>query len=542
MGLTSGRARGAQATAVVVALLLVVVAVALGVDTFAADPGDRGDGGILMVAVQPPANLDPHFASLASEELINHQIYDWLVTLDGQNEPVPSLATKWEMSPDGKRWTFTLRDGVRFSNGEPLTADDVVYSFDRMRDPEVGAPTSALFTDIGEMESGEASHRLFSLFSLVDVSSSDSSHVVFTFDAPNPEFVKDLAEYHAVVLSRSVEDPAEEWVGTGPFMLEEYAPGERLVLVKNPYHWRKAADGARLPHLEGVTFVFSPDEGDHVDALEEGEVDFVNGLSAELAWQVQRDPDLKLLTARSNFHLLVHMRSDEGRPAADPKLRLALRMGTDYQALVAAVRPGFGTVGNGTIVGPAYGEYYWDQAPEYDPEGARRLLAEAGYGDGFTMTLHAVQLGDVNAFAVAWKKQMARIGVTVNVAPVPADVYFADEGDASWMECDFGVTNWADRATPVTYFNLAYVTGGVYNESHWSDAEFDALTKQINNELDGLERAKLYRRAQQILWERGPVLVFGHQDGVAGVSDRVDGITLPVDFAKVVFSEARFVE
>ena len=354
--------------------------------------------------------------------------------------------------------------------------------------------------------------------------------------------MKDVADYHAVIISKSVKDPATEWVGTGPFMMKKYLPGDRMYLVRNPYYWRKAADGTQLPYLDGVTFVFSDDEDDQIRALKNGDVDFVGGVSGERARQIQGDPDLELLTTRSNFHFLLHMRSDAGHPGADPRVRLALRMGTDYQALVDSVRPGLSTVGNGTPVGPTYGDYHWDQAPGYDPQGARALLAEAGHENGFATRLKVVQHGDARAFAVAWRKQMARIGVEVDIESVPAETYYSKDPNDSWMNVDFGVTNWADRANPVAYFNLAYVTGGVYNESHWSDPEFDALAKEINRELDAARRVELYQRAQQILWERGPVLVFGHEDSVSGVSTAVEGITQPIDWATVLFHEAHFVK
>lgn len=481
-------------------------------------------GGVLTVACQPPANLDPHFAALAPEELINHQVYSWLVVLDGQNNPVPDLATEWKMSEDGKTWTFTIRDGVKFSDGTPLTSEDVKASFDRMRDPDIGAPTASVYTYIESIDAP------------------DPTTVVFNLSSANPEFVKDTADYHAAIIPKANADPAKNWIGSGPFMVDKYTPEDRMVLVKNPNYWGKDEQGNQLPHLDGVTFIFSPDEGSQLAALQGGQVQFVAGLTAELAAQIEGDPNIELLNTPSNFHLLIHMRSDEGHPASNVKLRQALRAGTDVQGLIDIVRPGYATVGNTTPVGDVFGDYYLDQAPPFDQEKAKQLLAEAGYADGFEMTLYAMQYGDVNAFATAWKEQMAAIGVTVNIQSVPADVYYSDKGEAAWLECDFGITNWADRATPVAYYNLAYVTDGLYNESHWSDAEFDELTKQINSELDAAKRTDLYQQSQQILIDRGPVIVMGHENALAGQSAKVDGIELAIDWAKTVFTTAHYTE
>jgi len=489
-----------------------------------ASPGGIQTGGTLTVGCQPPANLDPHFAALAPEELINHQIYDWLVILDAQNQPTPDLATAWEMSPDGKTWTFTIRDGVKFSDGTPLTMDDIVYSFDRMKDPKIGAPTSSVYTYVKS------------------ISAPDANHVVFNLSSANPEFVKDVADYHAAIIAKKVKNPAKEWLGTGPFMVQKYVAEDRMALVKNPNYWGKDAQGSQLPYLDGLTFVFSPDEGSQVSGLQGGQTQFVAGLSSELAAQVKSDPALKVVTTPSNFHLLIHMRSDAGHPASNPKLRQALKLGTDVQGLINIVRPGLATVGNITPVGPVYGAYYLDQPPEYNVDKAKQLLAEAGYPNGYKLTLYAQQYGDVNAFATAWKEQMSKIGVTVDIQSVPADVYYSNTGDASWLKCDYGITNWADRATPVAYYNLAYVTKGLYNESHWSDPEFDALTKQINSELDSTKRTELYQQSQTILVGRGPVIVMGHENAVAGQSTKVDGITLAVDWAKTTFGTAHYVK
>ena len=474
-------------------------------------------GGVLRVGTLAPTTFDPHFAVAPAEILINHQVYDWLVTLDGQNEPVPSLATEWTMSTDGKTWTFTLRDDAKFSNDTPLTADDVVYSFDRMRDEKIGTPTVSLYEAIEKIEAV------------------DPTHVVFTLKTANPEFVKDAADYHAAILSKDVADPAKEWVGSGPFMIEEYKTEDRVTLVKNPSYWGKDADGTQLPYLDGLSFFISPDTGSMVDGLAGGQLDFVPDLSSELATRVGADPNLKVLTSPSNFHFLVHLRTDTDQPVKDPNVRKALRMGTDYQGLIDFVRPGLAEVGNGTIVGPVYGDYYWDQAPTYDPEGAKQLLADAGYPNGFTLKLYAMEYLDAPAFAVAWQEQMSKIGVKVDIQSVPSDVYYADKGDASWLTCDYGITNWANRATPVVYFNLSLITGAAWNESHWSDPEFDKLTKAINSELDATKRAELYRQAQELLWERGPAVVLVHENSVAGQTAKLSGVTLPPDMNQTLF-------
>jgi peptide/nickel transport system substrate-binding protein len=483
--------------------------------------GSGGTSGILRVATEPATNRDPAFASARADILLNQQVYDWLVEIGQKNELLPGLATKWQSS-DGRVWTFALRAGVVFSNGTPFTADDVVYTFDRLRDPKVGSPDVSLYANV------------------TAIAAVDTTHVQFTLKEPNPEFPSDVADYHAAVLSKNVADPTKQWVGTGPFKIATYSAEDRAVLKRNPDYWMKDDQGRRLPLLDEIQFIFSPDAAGQVEALRGDQVQFVAGLTSELVDSIKTDSKLKVITGpASAFHYVIHLRSDTGRLAADPRVRKALQLGTDHQGLIDQVRPGLAVVGNGTPVGPVYGDYYLDQAPVYDPDQAKKLLTDAGHPDGLTITLYAQQALEVPAIATVWKEQMAKIGVTVDIQTVPADVYYG-EGDTSWLKVDFGITEWGARATPNTYFNAAYITDAAYNESHWSDQEFDALTAQINSELDRTKRVELYKKAQAIMVERGPVIVPFFETAAAGVSAAVDGITLAPDWSRTLFRTARY--
>ena len=181
-------------------------------------------GGTLNVATEPGTIRDPALASARSDILLNQQIYDWLVEVGDNNQLLPGLATAWN-SPDGKVWTFTLRSGVTFSNGQPFTADDVVYTFKRLQDPKVGSPLASTLANV------------------TGITAVDPTHVEFTLKDPNPEFPADVSDYHAAILSKSVQDPTKTWVGTGPFVLQSYVAEDRAILKKNPSYWMKDAKG-----------------------------------------------------------------------------------------------------------------------------------------------------------------------------------------------------------------------------------------------------------------------------------------------------------
>jgi peptide/nickel transport system substrate-binding protein len=217
-----------------------------------------------------------------------------------------------------------------------------------------------------------------------------------------------------------------------------------------------------------------------------------------------------------------------------------MKLATDHQAIIDAVRPGLAVPGNGfTPVGPAYDSYYLDKKPVPDLTKAKELLAAAGFAKGLAIDLVAQNQLDVVPIATVWKEQMAKIGITVNIQVVPSDLYYG-EGENSWLKCAFGITDWGSRATPVTYFKLAYTSDGPWNGSHWADPEFDALTRQVDSEMDPAKRAQLYHQLQTILIERGPVIAAYFEMAVAGINAKLEGVELPSDWARTRFWNVRF--
>ena len=478
-------------------------------------------GGVLKVGSQAIGNLDPYFAASIADITLLEQVYQHLTFIDPNNRPVPDLAAKWQ-SADGKVWVFTLRGGATFSNGKPVTVDDVIFSFNRLRDPKVGSPAASLFKGIQ------------------DIKALDASRVQFTLADTNPEFASDVGDYHACIIPSGTMDPAKERVGSGPFMIASYSPEDRLVLKKNPNFAQKDANGIALPYLDEIDMIFSPDLGGQVEALRGGQLNYVPGLSTQFANAVKADSHTKIITNSSNMHWVLHMRSDAGHPASDNRVRQALKLATDQQALIDAVRPGLASVGNGfTPVGPGFADYYLNQPPKMDLAKAKKLLADAGYPNGLKITLVAQNQLDVVPVATVWKEQMAKIGVDVDIQIVPSDVYYG-EGDQSWLKADFGITDWGTRATPVTYFKLAYTSEAQWNESHWSDPEFDAITAKVDKEMDKAKRAALYKQAQQILIDRGPAIVTYFEKAVAGLSANLEGVVLASDWARTRFTNAYF--
>ena len=482
------------------------------------DPPAGKPGGTLKVGSQAVTNLDPHFATSIPDIQLLEQVYEHLTYIEA-SKPAPDLAASWE-SPDGKTWTFNLRAGARFSDGRPVTAADVVASFDRLRDPKVGTPVAGLYKNIRTVEA------------------LDAQRVRFTLTEPNPEFASDVGDYHAAIIPASVKDPAKERIGSGPFVIASYFPEDRVVLRRNPQYNQKDAQGNPLPYLDEIQMIFSPDPNGQAQALRGGELDYLGGLTTEMVKSLEGSSAVKIQSVDANMHWVIHLRSDAGHPAADNRVRQALKLATSHQALIDAIRPGLASVGNGfTPVGPAFGRYHLVRPPFMDLAKAKRLLADAGYPNGLAITLYAQNAQDAVPIATVWKEQMSKIGVTVDIKVIPSDVYYGG-GDQDWLKVDFGITDWGARATPVTYFKLAYLTGAAWNETHWSDPEFDALVARIDRELDEGRRVNLYHKAQEILIQRGPIIVAYFVKAVAGMRSDLQGVTLASDWPRTRFRNA----
>ena len=477
---------------------------AAGAPTAGAASGPKR-GGTLKRGWQPPTTLDPALQTSVNEIAAVAQIYDWFVWIDEKNQPAPALATSWEANKDGTVWTFEMRKGVTFHSGKSLTTDDVIFTFNRLKDKSIGAATADLYANISGMKAV------------------DASHIQFTLAKPNPDLPADLGDYHAAVVASDTKDFKTTFNGTGPFILDKFSPEDRTTYKRNPNYWMSG-----LPYLDAMQDIYAPQLTSHVEAMRAGEIDVVIGLPAELAETLKKEGKTTLLEGLTNMHFVIHMRSDRGA-AKDPRVRQALKLATDRSAILQVARLGYGVSGRDTPIGPSFGDYYLNvPEPKRDVAKAKALLKEAGY-ENLEITLMAQNAMDVPKIATVWKQQLADAGVKVNINVVPVDTYYQDDG---WLQVDYGITDWGSRATPQPYLQLAYMSGAKWNESHWSDQEFDQLATQAASEMDHAKRVDLYKKIQQILIDRGPVIVPYFEKTVSAALPKVKGLVIHPDAAR----------
>jgi peptide/nickel transport system substrate-binding protein len=476
------------------------------------------DSGRLRVAMQPMAATDPAFISSDSEVLVANHVYDYLVDVDPQSNIIPRLATEWQTSDDGLTYTFALAEGVTWHDGDPFTAEDVVWTFNRLRDPELGSPTVDLYSNIN------------------DIQASGDLEVTFTLAEPNPFFLYDLSDNHALVIKDGTED-ATDFNGTGPFVVDNYSPEDRINLVANENYF---VDGQ--PRLAGVDVIFFNDETAAVDALRGGQIDLAMRMSTSLFESLQQEEGIVTMDIPTNGFDLVRLRADQ-EPGNDPQVVQALKLATDREAILQLVQQGYGAVGNDSPIGPLYELYHAADVmpPARDVAAAQALLADAGYADGLDLVMYTPDTGGRPDLAAVLQSQWAEAGVNVEINVVPESVYYSEDPN-NWLDANLGITGWGSRPYPQFYLDVMLVCGAKWNESHFCDDEFDALAMTAGTTQDEEERIEAYRGIQELLADRGPVIIPYYFAQFGAISDRFQNFELKAFAGRTDFRDVQLVE
>ncbi|WP_168929537.1 ABC transporter substrate-binding protein [Nocardioides sp. GY 10113] len=465
-------------------------------------------------------------------------MYDYLISYSMEDMSVePGLATSWETSEDGLTWTFDITDEASWSDGEPLTAEDVAYTYNRVLD---GGP--------------EASTWGSYLANVSSITAPDDATLVLELEKPSsslpllpipiiPEHVwKDVEGKQDVKAYKNEPEGGQPVVGSGPFRLVEGSAGGSTVKFEaNPDYWKGAS------HLDGVVFRVYKSEDPLVQALKKGEVDFADGISA---LQVRALEGVDGITAQDGdspgfdeiaFNVgSVDLDSGEpigdGNPALlDPAFRHALGYAIDNDQLIEKVYQGAGLPGS-TIVPPAY-EYHWapegDDAFSYDPERAGQLLDEAGYtegDDGLRTMPDGSPIGTLRLFARSesptsldtmnfFKEWLGDIGIDAEVTSMESSKL-----TNVILDGDFDAFQWGWYVEPDPTSMLSYMTcdqRGNWSDSWYCSDEYDALYEQQLTETDHDARVELVKQMQQIVFEDSPYLVTAYNTvGEAFRSDR----------------------
>lgn len=390
------------------------------------------EGALVVAEDVPPQTFDPTQSSQIRTWYTWQLVYEGLVLADLQGEITPVLASEWTASDDGLTYDFVLRDGVTFSDGTAVTADDVVFSFDRLK--AAGLPY--------------AQDRFKSLASVTEI---DEQNVRFTLSQPDAGFLLNLGSPFLVgsaILSRAwteSHDPKTEMLGTGPFAMTEYEPNTQLVLERNEAYWNE--EGAAK--VADLTIRYMPEQSAQIAGLKSGQIDLMFP-SAESNIQLSKDPMIETVNVTSTNTLRLNINT--GRPPFDNvDVRRAISLALDREAIVEGAF--LGEAVPSAQIPPSYD---WALAPdeltyqEHDPERAKELLADAGYPDGFEVTLNhlAGYATYMDRFSELVKSQLGEVGIAVNIEANQNAVWLDKQNKAEYEIMD---NEYAFQADPLFY-------------------------------------------------------------------------------------------
>jgi peptide/nickel transport system substrate-binding protein len=476
----------------------------------AAAPGEPVAGGTLRAAFQNEwESLDPHVTSSYSSLQILNNVIETLTFYDDDLNLVPWLAESWEQSEDGLTWTLKLREGVLFSNGREMTAEDVKFTWDRLLDPATGSGNSAVVGPEG-----------------TTIEVIDDYTVAVTHPEPYAIFPQSIGFNKAtgIIAPESVNEDGSINVpiGTGPFQISEVDGTTRILLTKNESYWQEG-----LPYLDAVEITPIPDDTVRETALRGGEIDWVLSIAPQNFDSLNEDPDVVVATAPQLSYDYIGLNT-EREPLGDERVRQAIAYSLNREQLCAAGYFGIcdplqGPVGTGS---PWYFGY---QPYDQDLDKARELLAEAGYADGFEMQLMpTVQYGETVRAAQVLQQQLAEVGIQTEI--------FAPEW-SEWLELEGGgeydayICSWNGLIDADQYYYLQHRTGQVFNFTGYSDEEFDALVDAGRATSDFDERYEIYQQADQILVDAAPYVYMFNKREIRAYSPQVQGFTVRPDQA-----------
>lgn len=459
-------------------------------------------GGTLRVSIDQAASvIHPLLTRVNPEYLITEMLYSNLTRLTADMSIEPDLATEWSANDDLTEWTFRLREGVKFHDGSAFTSADVVETYNAILNKDNASPAR---NNVGPIESVAAKDALTVVFKLSTAYADMPVAVAYTTARIIP----------ASVATGDFKKLATEANGTGPFKLVSYEPDRLIVVERNPDYY----DPAR-PYVDRVEVQVFPDISAEGSALISGDVDIVSVIQPTEYLRLEKSEGVNALRVASGQFCNINFGCDT-KPFDDVRVRRALALTVDRQTMVDFVTEGFGTPGNDTPINSAYRFFADVPQRQANIEEAKKLLAEAGYPDGFEATLIASDRPAVRAqLAIAIKEMAKEAGITINVQTMPHATYL----DQVWKKGSFYVGFYNMQPTADGIFKLLYTSDAAWNETRWNNAAFDKLVGEARGTADEAKRKELYAEAQKLMNDEVPSIIPVFFDVLAAKRDWVEG-------------------
>ncbi len=488
-------------------------------------------GALVYGALGQPVNLESGNITDGNSTIVQQQIYNRLIDFKpGTTELVPSLATEWNVSQDGKTWTFKLRDGIKFHDGTEFNAQAVKFNIERWWDPK---------NQFGYRNAGKTYQIWQDLFGgykgspdsfLQNVVVEGKNTIKFVLKQPFAAFPAAMASgYFGIASPDAIKKagatygtPSSTAVGTGPFIFKEWRSGDRIVLEKNLNYWKKG-----LPKSNQLVMRFITDPAARLAQLRAGTIDLTVDLTPDQLAEIKRDSNLDALY-RPSFNVGYLALNPGYPPLSKPEVRQALTIAINKQEIVKAF---WGDLGESTshFIPPLFKEYRSPKVTDYpyNPQVAKQTLAQAGYPNGFPLDLWYMPVSrpyfpNPKLIAEAFAAELSAIGIKVNLKTKDWAAYLADRkkppGYQSFM------LGWVgDYGDPDNFYYPHFGPGATSDLGKWKNEQIIKLLDQGRSTGDQAERIKIYQQVDEILYEEAVRIPIVHAQPLLAKRKKVTG-------------------
>ncbi len=433
----------------------------------------------------------------------------------------PMLATSWKASSGGSVWTFKIRPNVKFHDGSPLTADDVVWTIQQLADKKNASNALSTFSGV---------------LTPSGVRKVDSHTVAFHLEAANGNFpyLVSSDNYNAIIVPKGTDFTKwqKTFLGTGPFKLGSYTQNQGATFKANPGYW-----GGK-PNIDAAQFSFYTSQQPQITALSGGNVDVIVQFVAQGAQALTNSTSYDIIKLKSSNHRELSMRCDQA-PFNDPRVREAVALSLDRPAMVQALLQGLGQVANDSPFAPKFPSTD-TSVPQraMDIAKAKQLLSAAGHSH-ISATLFTEQYEEIPALATVIQQSASKIGVSIKLKVETQSAYYgkATFGQSDWLDGTMSLVDYGDRGVPNVFLEAPLSTGGPWNAAHFKNSKYDALVKQYVAAVDLSTQKSIAGKIERLLLAETPMVIPYFIDGLCATTKKVSGVQ-PTSISQVFLHKA----